>query len=545
MGCLVFHYDMLGYADSVPLTYDLAHRFATQREHLNRPQRWGLFSAQSELRLVNAMGLQTWNSLRVVDWVLSLPETDATRIGVTGASGGGTQTFVIAAIDDRITAAMPAVMVSTAMQGGCTCENASYLRVGTGNIELAALVAPRPLGLTGANDWTVEIETKGLPELKELYAMLGVPDRVEGKHFPFPHNYNAVSRNLMYEFFNKHFNLGFETPIQEADYEPLSRQELTVWTDEYPKPAMDEDAELAAIKAFYELAAKPVEKTMTPQTAAEREHFLSVVGGAWKTMIGRELPRKDFVETKLIRETKTADAKTDFQIARYLPGGEEVPFVLITPAEWNHQTVILTHGQGKAAWFENGKLSTDIQKFVSAGYAVALPDLLYQGEFLEDGQEWNQTRTVENPRQFAGYTAGYNHPLFAKRVHDILTVTQALPVETERVHLVGVEGTGAIAVAAKFIVGPAISSLAVDTEAFRFAEITDVRDVNFLPGAFKYGDLPALLTLASQQPLWLAGEGNETPSGTVALADRNIQVQADSNEMFESLRNWLGKIPTP
>lgn len=96
---------------------------------------------------------------------------------MTGASGGGTQTFILCAVDDRPAAAFPAVMVSTAMQGGCTCENASYLRVGTGNIEFAALCAPRPLAMSAANDWTVDIMTKGYPELKEHYAMLGAAEQ--------------------------------------------------------------------------------------------------------------------------------------------------------------------------------------------------------------------------------------------------------------------------------------------------------------------------------------------------------------------------------
>jgi dienelactone hydrolase len=149
MGCVVFHYDMVGYADSDAI-----------------PHRQGFTDTEAELRLQNFMGLQTWNSIRALDFLLSLPEVDPSRIGVTGASGGGTQTFILCAIDDRPAVAFPAVMVSTAMQGGCICENCTYLRQGTGNIELAGLFAPKPLAMSGADDWTIDIETKGLPELR-------------------------------------------------------------------------------------------------------------------------------------------------------------------------------------------------------------------------------------------------------------------------------------------------------------------------------------------------------------------------------------------
>src|SRR5439155_8436864 len=167
MGCVVFHYDMVGYADSQQI-----------------PHRQGFTDPEAELRLQSFMGLQTFNSIRALDFLVSLPDVDPSRIGVTGASGGGTQTFILCAVDDRPTVAFPAVMVSTAMQGGCVCENCSYLRQFTGNIEIAGLFAPKPLGMTGANDWTLHIEQKGLPELKELYKLYGVEDRVMAKCFP-------------------------------------------------------------------------------------------------------------------------------------------------------------------------------------------------------------------------------------------------------------------------------------------------------------------------------------------------------------------------
>ena len=152
MGCVVWQWDMLGNSDSQQLSMQLVHGFKTQRPEMNTAENWGLFSPQAEAHLQSAMGLQTWNSIRSLDFLLTLPEVDPGRIAITGASGGGTQTMLLAAIDPRVTLSFPAVMVSTAMQGGCTCENASLLRVNTGNIEFAGLFAPKPQGMTCAND---------------------------------------------------------------------------------------------------------------------------------------------------------------------------------------------------------------------------------------------------------------------------------------------------------------------------------------------------------------------------------------------------------
>src|SRR5829696_1889896 len=219
LGYVTFLYDMVGYADSTAI-----------------PHRTGFTDAEAELRLQSFMGLQTWNSVRALDFLSSLPDVDPAKIGVTGASGGGTQTFMLCAVDERPAAAFPAVMVSTAMQGGCVCENCSYLRVGTGNIELAGLFAPKPLAMSAANDWTVEIEKKGLPELKELYRTLGVEDKVTARCWPqFGHNYNQVSREMMYGWFNKHL-LGRSEEVQEQPFKPIPPKELSVYDAGHPRP---------------------------------------------------------------------------------------------------------------------------------------------------------------------------------------------------------------------------------------------------------------------------------------------------------------------
>ena len=137
-GFVVFSYDMVGYNDSRQLT----HAFGGPREHL-----WGLSLA----------GLQLWNSIRSLDFLESLPYVKRDAMGITGESGGGTQTFMLAAADARVAAAVPVNMISLHMQGGCLCENPPGLRLDTTNVEIAATIAPRPLLMVSATgDWTAE-----------------------------------------------------------------------------------------------------------------------------------------------------------------------------------------------------------------------------------------------------------------------------------------------------------------------------------------------------------------------------------------------------
>ncbi len=175
MGCVSFIFDMLGYEDSIQISYQVAHRHQNARpEETTAPdQDWIFFSPEADLRCQSIMGLQTWNAIRALDFLESLPDVDKDRLAVTGGSGGGTQSILLGAIDDRVKVSFPNGMVSTSMQGGCYCENCNLLRIDTGNVELAALFAPRPQAMTAADDWTRDMMKDGYPELQWLYAMLG------------------------------------------------------------------------------------------------------------------------------------------------------------------------------------------------------------------------------------------------------------------------------------------------------------------------------------------------------------------------------------
>lgn len=504
MGYVAFLYDMLGYADNQVLPASLIHGFARQRPEMSQPDRWGLFSAQAELRCLNALGLQTWNSLRVVDWITTLPDVDPQRIGVTGASGGGTQTFLLAIVDDRPQAFFPAVMVSTAMQGGCTCENASYLRIGSGNIEFAAMVAPRYLGMTAANDWTRELETKGLPELKQLFALLGVPDRVEGRYFPFEHNYNYPSRAMMYAFMQRALMRSHEVP-EERDFLPLTPAEATVWNEQHPPPPQGEDAELKILRGF-DGEFQRQWQSLSPHDQSSWQQFRQIMGGGWEVMVGRNWERRGQADLYMGDERTYDGLRIRTGIIKNSTYQEEVPGLFILPESWNHEVVLWLTDRGKAGLFLNsGQVPTVMKQLVNTGYVIVGLDLFDQGEFTEQGEEATYARRVPGSREFVGYTLGYNHPLCAQRVHDVLSLFAAAEryeSPPERIHVVAVGKVASIAAATAFVQPPRLGKLALHAGGFRFRGVVDWRDPWLWPGALRYGDLSGLISLSPHVPLW-------------------------------------------
>lgn len=136
---------------------------------------------------------------------------------MTGASGGGTQTFLLTAVDDRVKWSAPVNMISAIMQGGSPCENAPGLRVGAFNVEIGAMMAPRPMIMVSTTqDWTRNTPREEYPAVRHIYELYGKPDLVETVQIDAPHNYNKESREAVYRFFGKHI-LGDSDPSHFAE----------------------------------------------------------------------------------------------------------------------------------------------------------------------------------------------------------------------------------------------------------------------------------------------------------------------------------------
>jgi dienelactone hydrolase len=189
MGAVVFSYEMFAYGESLLQVSAADHKTSL------------------------ALTIQTLNSMRVVDFLTSLSYVDPKRVGVTGESGGGTQTFLLTSLDDRIAVSVPVVMVSSYFYGGCACESGlpihSCTELMTNNAEIAAMASPRPmLVISDGSDWTQNVPVVEYPYLQSVYSLYGKKENVENVHLATEgHDYGISKRLAMYDFMAKHLGL--------------------------------------------------------------------------------------------------------------------------------------------------------------------------------------------------------------------------------------------------------------------------------------------------------------------------------------------------
>ncbi|MCO8122755.1 alpha/beta hydrolase family protein [Stieleria sp. TO1_6] len=503
MGCVTFIFDMLGYADSQQISYTVAHRHADARPEESDRENPCFYSIDADLNLQSIMGLQTWNAIRALDFLAELDDVDADRLAVTGGSGGGTQTILLDAIDPRIKVSFPNGMVSTAMQGGCYCENCNYLRIDTGNVELAALYAPRPQGMTAAKDWTRDMLTDGYPELKRLYTMLGKPQNVMcGDVLQFPHNYNYVTRAMMYPWMAKHLGLPSDTPLTEADFKPFTEQDMQVWDDQHPAPSetgVEHERDVIAWwKAENDRALDKLVPSDSdgPGDAADKlKQYRQVVGGAWSVFFDRQLPAKSDLEiTKL--GSSSDPAAGEVYLVRHPQWNTQVKVNVQRPADVaSKQTIVYAGAQDASA---NNDPS-------NASATVIMPQLL---AVLDSNSGRPQQQLIDDKRTYSGFTFTYNRPLVSKWCEQLLCTLAAFAPEGQQpvvLHAAG-DGAAASAVAAAVIAGDQVDDLVVQTDGKRLRDVQRYSDASFLPGASKYFDLPGLMALRAPHAITVVGE---------------------------------------
>lgn len=464
-GYVVFAYDMVGWND----TMQVPHGFAGPRE---------------ELWLIGTLGLQLWNSIRVVDYLASLPDVDPNRIGATGASGGGTQTFLLAAIDDRIDYSAPVNMVSFIMQGGSRCENAPLLRVGTNNVEIAALFAPKPQLLVAATgDWTVNTPDEEFPAVRRIYSLLDASSNVEYQQFDSPHNYHEDSREAVYRFFGKHILSDADASnFEERAIRPDQLSQLLyLWGREAPENAI----------GFEEFVRQRI-------AAAEADTLALSVRG--RAALGKA--REAFTERlglALLAEVPDTDSLAsqndgDGLVLGRKEVGDRIPAKYLNASSSGARPTLFVHAEGIGA----ANRSETLQALVDRKVPVLLIDAFQTGAAMTNRDIAGAGRNAER------YYHVFNRSDDANRVQDILTAAAFLRVRSgsAAVNLVGVGKAGLWALLAAAL-DPGIHSVVADLDQFDATDDSAYVADLFVPGLRRAGDFRAVAALTSDRRLLL------------------------------------------
>lgn len=510
-GYVAFAWSMAGYNDST----QLAHRtFGDNRKLL-----WGL----------SLMGLQLWNGMRSVDYLQSLPDVDNDRIACTGASGGGTQTFMLTAVDDRVKAAAPVNMVSAHMQGGCICENGPNLRIDTNNVEIAALAAPRPLLLVSATgDWTVNTPALEYPAIRAVYALYGAEDCLAEVQIDAGHNYNAASREAVYTWFGK-WVLGAEDGDRLSDrpeseensdrfadrlveVEPPERM-LAVTPETKPDAWVDEDG---LTSGWIERVRKKLDQ-MEPADARSLRRFRQVMSAGFRSIIGSpDRSDEDLVLTP--QGSHRSDActiHTGYMGRRN--HGDRVPYTEFRPPGLPRGAVLVVHPGGASALTQDDGRDPGplIQHLLGKGRLVLVVDVFLTGMaddepnagMPDEGPDARMPDEGPDTGNHAYFTT-YNRTATANRVQDVLTAVAWLRRSSgfPSASLVGMGAAGPWCLLACGLC-PQITRAVLDVDRFDTDSDEAYEEKLFIPVLRRLGGLAAAAALATPAELYLHNTG--------------------------------------
>ncbi|MBP7935014.1 MAG: acetylxylan esterase [Phycisphaerae bacterium] len=514
LGAVAFMYDMVGYNDSKQQFEHADHRFAAADCAL-----WG----------ISQFHLQTWNSVRVLDFLQSLPDVDPARIGVTGESGGGTQTFILYSVDERVKVAAPVNMISSTMQGGCICENAPLLRIDANNMEIGALMAPRPLLLISATgDWTKKTPQVEYPFIKSIFELYGRGDLVENVHIDAPHNYNKASREAMYRFFGRRLlNQPDADKITEGEIKIETDKDMLVFADaEPPANMLKGEALIASLKTACRERMEAYQPT-SPETLTNLQALVRLGLGQ---SIGSDWPVVGTVRPK----GRSALARIAWERGGRLVWTANEWRDTKTGQEGDAAVIVLPDGLAKIG--EHRKLLTEGD----------------HGIFVQPFGTSHMKRTPVTTRAAdeGKYYTTFNRSDAAEAVYDILSV---IGIETPsqsgtRMKLVGLGRMGPHTLVARAMMPPEVVlrtgvCTAIDMNQMNVDDDQPYINDLFLPGIRKIGGLKAVAAAAAGGgPLWLYNAGehfNEQWARAAAnLGGHELRITREPAD-DEAIAEWL------
>ncbi len=375
-GFVVFTYDPIGQGERVQYLDS-----STNQSYIG----WATFEhsyagAQSLLTGNSISDYFIWDGVRAIDFLYSRPEVDTTRIGMTGVSGGGTQTAFVSAFDNRILAAAPESYITSYHRlfesiGPQDAEQNLYkgLLKGFEHVDLLAMRAPKPTMIisTTQDFFSIQGARETFHKAKEIFSTMGHAENIRMIEADGVHGSKKDNREGMYNFFQKELNLPGDNNDLEVDY--FREEELIVTstgqtsTSYNSKTIYDFNKEKALAAIKNRVVKNPKELLKNREKVLSKVYELS----------GYDSTR----QIESVVYTGKSEKK-NYKIEKYFIQGEDfdypIPFILIKPYTNEIRPLLLyLDASGKDGLLNNEQ---EIGKYIEMGYTVLAPDILGNGE---------------------------------------------------------------------------------------------------------------------------------------------------------------------
>jgi dienelactone hydrolase len=336
------------------------------------------FGRQCFLTGASAARYFTWDGIRAIDYLFSRPEVDPERIGVTGLSGGGTQTAYIAAMDERVAAAAPSCYITSYRRllesiGPQDAEQNfnGGLRHRIDHADLLEVRAPRPTLIvsTTRDFFSVQGARETFGEVKAAFESLGAGDKIGMVEDDFEHGYTRKTREAIYDFFQKSLN----NPGSPAELQPeiLAMEEVTIT----PTGQVSDSLGGQSVFSINRAEAEKLTARMEESRSRLSDHLARV------KQESRRLSGYSPLQGTSEVVFRGRYARAGYHVEMYALLGEDrslVPLLLMVPDGTARETAVLfLHPGGKSALAAPGG---EIEKLVSRGYTVLAPDISGTGE---------------------------------------------------------------------------------------------------------------------------------------------------------------------
>jgi dienelactone hydrolase len=454
------------------------------------------------------LGVQVYDNRRAVDYLLTRPEVDGTKLGVTGASGGGNQSMYAGAMDERFAAVVPVCSVGRYQAylkaACCVCEVLPGALKFTEEGDVLGLVAPRALMVINATkdafQFSVGEAKKSLARAKDIYSLHDAEKKLSHAVFESPHDYNQAMREAMYGWMTRWLKgEGDGKPIPEPKHEIETVEDLAV----YP-----EGKRPAGYMFAPDLAAREAKRLLTGGSPDHKEAWdaRAVVMRARLEEVLGGLPKITTPEGKTGKAEHGEDGVTTTPLTLTVePGLDLAATIRFRPARARIAACLLLHHEGAAA-----ALKHPVAKRLEAkGWAVYAPDLRATG----DAKPARDGIAGAPDHNSAEHALWVGRPLLGQWAADVRALLDYMGtrpgLDARRLSIVGINQAGVVAAVAGAIFADRLRSVAlidsptswVTTAAYP----AGTRMGLLAPGILRVGDVQHLAALVAPRKLIVAG----------------------------------------